>query len=192
MRAATLTTKDKILQAAAEIAMEVGPVHLSLDAVARRAGLSKGGLLYTFPTKAKLLEALVEHHVAEFDESLRMQEARRNHKVNSVVQACIEVYRAEFVLNEPEPSGILAAIANDPSFIDPIRRYNKQLLDRMKENPEDPTMALIAFLTIEGLRSLKLLDMDTLTHEDQIAAIDGLRQLFAPCDPDKPSQPVGG
>ena len=41
MRAATLTTKDKILQAAAEIAMEVGPVHLSLDAVARRAGLSK-------------------------------------------------------------------------------------------------------------------------------------------------------
>ncbi|MDA4635938.1 hypothetical protein NZA98_33475, partial [Escherichia coli] len=90
---------------------------------------------------------------------------------------------------EPEPSGILAAIANDPSFIDPIRRYNKQLLDRMKENSEDPTMALIAFLTIEGLRSLKLLDMDTLTHEDQIAAIDGLRQLFAPCDPDKPSQP---
>ena len=103
----TLSTKDKILQAAAEIAKGVGPVHLSLDAVARRAGLSKGGLLYTFPTKAKLLEALVEQHVSEFDESLRREEAARNHGPNSVVLACIAVYRAEFLCNEPEPSAFL-------------------------------------------------------------------------------------
>ena len=69
-------------------------MHLSLDAVARRAGLSKGGLLYTFPTKAKLLEALVEQHVAEFDESLRKEEPNEN-TVRQVV--AFEVYRAEFV-----------------------------------------------------------------------------------------------
>jgi AcrR family transcriptional regulator len=180
MKADILSTKDKILQAAAEIAMEVGPVHLSLDAVARRAGLSKGGLLYTFPTKAKLLEALVEQHMAKFDESLRQQEAILNHGVNSVVLACIAVYRAEFVCNKAEPSGILAAIANDPGFLDPIRRYNKQLLQRMRENASDPTLAMMVFLTIEGLRSLKLFEMDLLARDEQIAAIDRLRNLFEP------------
>ncbi|CAN7478191.1 TetR/AcrR family transcriptional regulator [Phyllobacterium sp. LjRoot231] len=180
----TLSTKDKILQAAAEIAKEVGPVHLSLDAVARRAGLSKGGLLYTFPTKAKLLEALVEQHVSEFDESLRKEEAARNHGPNSVVLACIAVYRAEFVCNEPEPSGILVAIANDPGFLEPIRRYNKQLLQRMRENAEDPALAMMVFLTIEGLRSLKLFEMNVVSKEEQIAAIDRLKNLFEPADPE--------
>jgi AcrR family transcriptional regulator len=178
MKADTLSTKDKILQAAAEIAMEVGPVHLSLDSVARRAGLSKGGLLYSFPTKAKLLEALVEHHMAKFDESLRQEEAVLNHGVNSVVLACIAVYRAEFVCNKAEPSGILAAIANDPGFLDPIRRYNKQLLQRMRENASDPALAMMVFLTIEGLRSLKLFEMNLLTRDEQVAAIDRLKNLF--------------
>ncbi len=182
MKADTLSTKDKILQAAAEITMEVGPVNLSLDAVARRAGLSKGGLLYTFPTKAKLLEALVEHHMAEFDESLKKEEAARNHGRNSVILACIAVFRAEFLCNEPEPSGILAAIANDPTFLDPIRRYNKQLLQRIRENSEDPTLALMAFLTIEGMRSLKLFEMEGLSHDEQIATIDRLKLLFQSAD----------
>ncbi|MHC1549113.1 TetR/AcrR family transcriptional regulator [Phyllobacterium sp. K27] len=182
MKADTLSTKDKILQAAAEITMEVGPVNLSLDAVARRAGLSKGGLLYTFPTKAKLLEALVEHHMAEFDESLKKEEAARNHSKNSVILACIAVFRAEFLCNEPEPSGILAAIANDPTFLDPIRRYNKQLLQRIRENSEDPTLALMAFLTIEGMRSLKLFEMEGLSRDEQIATIDRLKLLFESAD----------
>jgi AcrR family transcriptional regulator len=190
MTSDTLSTKDKILQAAAEIAKEVGPVHLSLDAVARRAGLSKGGLLYTFPTKAKLLEALVEQHVSEFDESLRKEEAARNHGPNSVVLACIAVYRAEFLCNEPEPSGILAAIANDPGFLEPIRRYNKQLLQRMRENAEDPTLAMMVFLTIEGLRSLKLFEMGLLSKDEQIAAIDRLKNLFEPADAQTADVPV--
>ena len=180
----TLSTRDKILQAAAGITKEVGPVNLSLDAVARRAGISKGGLLYTFPTKAKLLEALVQQHVSEFDESLRREEAARSFGPNSVVLACIAVYRAEFVCNEPEPSGILAAIANDPGFLEPIRRYNKQLLQRMRENATDPMLAMMVFLTIEGLRSLKLFEMNVVSRDEQIAAIDRLRNLFEPADPE--------
>lgn len=43
-------TKQRILDAAAEIARELGPGHLSLEAVATRAGVSKGGLLYHFPS----------------------------------------------------------------------------------------------------------------------------------------------
>ncbi len=33
---------------------------MTLDSVAERAGLSKGGLLYNFPTKEALLQAVVQ------------------------------------------------------------------------------------------------------------------------------------
>ena len=49
-------SREKILTAAADVAREAGPGNLSLDAVASRAGVSKGGLLYNFPSKAKLMQ----------------------------------------------------------------------------------------------------------------------------------------
>lgn len=42
------SSREKILAAAAELADIVGPGNISLDAVAQRAGVSKGGLLYNF------------------------------------------------------------------------------------------------------------------------------------------------
>ena len=63
MKKQRANSREKILAAAADVARESGPGNLSLDAVAQRAGVSKGGLLYNFPTKAKLMQALVEHYL---------------------------------------------------------------------------------------------------------------------------------
>ena len=54
------SARQRILAAADELSRDLGPANLSLDAVAQRAGVSKGGLLYHFPSKARLLKALVE------------------------------------------------------------------------------------------------------------------------------------
>ncbi|TIP33330.1 MAG: TetR/AcrR family transcriptional regulator, partial [Mesorhizobium sp.] len=63
MRAPRANSREKILAAAADVAREAGPGSLSLEAVASRAGVSKGGLLYNFPTKAKLMQGLVESYL---------------------------------------------------------------------------------------------------------------------------------
>ncbi|QIX28465.1 TetR/AcrR family transcriptional regulator [Nocardioides sp. JQ2195] len=44
--------------------------NLSLDAVARAAGLTKPGLLYHFPDKAALLTAVLQHVLDGYEESL--------------------------------------------------------------------------------------------------------------------------
>ncbi|MBN8999427.1 MAG: helix-turn-helix transcriptional regulator, partial [Rhizobiales bacterium] len=64
--------RERILDAAVNVAHEVGPAHLSLDAVAERAGVSKGGLLYHFPTKQDLLKALVERHLAAIEAAVEV------------------------------------------------------------------------------------------------------------------------
>lgn len=52
-------TAERILAAAREIVRADGPDHLTFDAVADRVGVSKQAVLYWFPNKARLIEALV-------------------------------------------------------------------------------------------------------------------------------------
>lgn len=54
-------TRARLLSAADQIAAESGAAGVSLDAVAARAGVSKGGLLYHFPTKVALLAGRIPH-----------------------------------------------------------------------------------------------------------------------------------
>src|SRR3954454_9447968 len=59
------STRERILDSASELVREVGSGRLTLDAVAERAGLSKGGLLYNFPSKDALLQGMLERLIAE-------------------------------------------------------------------------------------------------------------------------------
>ena len=52
-------TAARILAAAREIVRATGPDTLTFDAVAARVGVSKQAVLYWYPNKARLIEALV-------------------------------------------------------------------------------------------------------------------------------------
>lgn len=53
--------RAKILRAFAELLSDSGERAATLDAVAARAGVSKGGLLYHFPSKDALVGGLTDH-----------------------------------------------------------------------------------------------------------------------------------
>jgi AcrR family transcriptional regulator len=52
--------REAVLDAFEALLIEVGERAATLDAVARRAGVSKGGLLYHFPTKEAMIAVLLE------------------------------------------------------------------------------------------------------------------------------------
>lgn len=183
MNDSPVTARVRILKAAAELAKEVGPAHISLDAVAARAGLSKGGLLYNFPSKKKLIEALVERHLEKFDEVLRMRESEHSDCGNALALALLELVSCEAPEHRPDAAGVLAAIAEDPSFLDPIRRYRRDLLDRLIASSGDVAGALIVFLAVEGLRSMQLFGTDTLGPSERAAIFARLRDLLHPPEP---------
>ena len=58
--AMTATAREEILDAYARLVVDGGTKAATLESVARDAGVSKGGLLYHFPSKAKLAEGLAE------------------------------------------------------------------------------------------------------------------------------------
>ena len=67
-----VSSREAILDAAEAVVLADGAAHLTLDAVAERAKVSKGGLLYHFNTKEALLEGMVERQVRRID-AIRLQ-----------------------------------------------------------------------------------------------------------------------
>jgi AcrR family transcriptional regulator len=154
---------ERLLQAAEDLAWEAGAGNLTLDAVAARAGVSKGGLLYHFPSKQKLMEALVERYIEHFNDDLTGREIAHENSSNATARAYLEMFMEETKCDRPPPSGVLAALAENPSYLNPIRAHHREMLDRMKASANDPTVALIVFLTVQGIKSMELLTMGTLS-----------------------------
>src|ERR1700722_665718 len=51
--------REVLLDAAERVAIRLGAAHLTLDAVAKEAKVGKGGLIYHFPSKKALFEAML-------------------------------------------------------------------------------------------------------------------------------------
>ena len=60
------TTQQSIIAAARRIVQRDGVAHLTIEALAREAGLSKGGVLYHFPTKDSLIEGMITSFLEAF------------------------------------------------------------------------------------------------------------------------------
>jgi AcrR family transcriptional regulator len=62
-----LETRQRLLTAAITTMQEHGIAALTLDAVAKEARISKGGLLHHFASKTALIEAILRHLFADFE-----------------------------------------------------------------------------------------------------------------------------
>jgi AcrR family transcriptional regulator len=176
-QAARGDTRRRILDAAQELAHDLGTTRLSLDAVAAKAGVSKGGLLYHFPSKSLLMEALVEDFLGRYDEAISAEE--RTGEANSAIRAYIAQFRAERGRGKTASSGLLAALAEDPDMLAPVRRRESDFLSRIRANASDPQLATLAFLALHGIRAMELLNIRVLEAADEDALLESLRDRLA-------------
>ena len=82
MRADARRNRDKLIAAAKDLFAETG-TDVSLDAVARRAGVGPGTLYRHFPTRDALVEAAYRSEVAELSTSAGRVASRSSAAVES-------------------------------------------------------------------------------------------------------------
>ncbi|MBB6672948.1 TetR/AcrR family transcriptional regulator [Cohnella nanjingensis] len=143
--------RSAILQVACRLVRERGASRLTLDAVAKEAGVSKGGLLYHFPTKEALIQAALDDFLNRFDSSTE-EEAARNAKLdNRWAQAYL---RQTFEISKEDLEmsfGILAAASSNPDLLEPMRQRYIDWQSRMTAECRDPVEATVARLAADGL-----------------------------------------
>ncbi|MEW6234856.1 MAG: TetR/AcrR family transcriptional regulator [Candidatus Omnitrophota bacterium] len=160
--------KDRILDCAEELVVEIGAGNLTLDAIAERAQISKGGLLYNFPTKESLLKAIVSRLIERFD---KLHEQVRNQipegpgrDLKAYVHARLEMSGAmnQFQINQNVCASLLAVFANDPKLVAPIREVFKKRLDTIEKSTSSFEKAAIIAFAAEGLAFLELIQFSPL------------------------------
>lgn len=92
------SSRDKILDALVEVLLEGGVGAVTLDAVCTRAGVSKGGLLYHFGSKAELFDGLTERLAA----GIRQQIAAAPSDTADMVRWFLRISTAELDGDEHE------------------------------------------------------------------------------------------
>lgn len=153
--------KPKLLQAAAELISEQGGDQLTLDKVAERADVSKGGLLYHFPSKDALMMGLLQHLVEaiEQEEAAVYAEFDDSKPHNAALLMVLARLRAARSFRDQKHfnHALLTAAVNHRHLVDQIRG---KLLSKLEVIAKDPR-ALQIFLAVEGLfflETLKLTD----------------------------------
>ncbi len=182
MREAT-DTKEKIRNAAARLMASGAAGRFTLDAVAKNAGVSKGGLLYHFPSKQALVESMLEQLLeqrAGFHSS-----TGGGTSVASPGKLLAELADHEFHMDSAEREygqAILAAAVQDRDLLKPATTYISDLFSALGRSGTDPSLAQVLLLAIEGLQLLELLGLLTTTAADRDRLAVRLKQLAAGLD----------
>jgi AcrR family transcriptional regulator len=116
----------RILDAAENLIIARGVTALTLEAAAREAGVSKGGLLYHFASKEALLETLLGRLSAFIAQEFAACVAAQPEGPGRVARAMLEwgFGEGEMACNERHQRAgavFLAAFHHDPALLAPIR-----------------------------------------------------------------------
>lgn len=171
-------TKAALLDAAADVVRSDGVTKLTLDRVAESAGVSKGGLLYHYPTKKALIAATLERTLQRSDERLDQLAARNGLQTGAFATAYLDYVRS----GEPDavdaPTGIFASAALDDGDLAPARAQFAQWQDRLLNDGLDPTLALLARVVGDGLWLIDLFGLAPLTTDQRNAVISQVETLI--------------
>ncbi len=163
--------RNEILAAALQVVQESGANHLTIDAVANRAGASKGGVLYHFKSKRDLLRGMLDNLI---ENNARRIEARK-----SGDSSLAALLHEENQLTDAEhlaSLALVAACAEDPELLTPAREHIGEVLAQISAESSDYDQALILFLANEGLRFLNLFALNPMSSAEVKEVRRRLRQ----------------
>jgi len=171
-------TRLNLLKAANALLLGQGANALTLDAVAARAGVSKGGLLYHFPSKDALIEGMVERYLADF-------EARIEAHLAGIEQPTAVAWARAYLEAslEPDPEGmavsaaLLAAVTVNPVLLQPMQVRYEVWQARLDALP-DPAVAWLVRLAMDGLWMTDLLQIAPPASDQRRAVAQKLIRLI--------------
>lgn len=177
------SSRELILDAAEAVAAADGAAHLTLDAVAERAGVSKGGLLYNFPTKEALLEAMLDRHMHHFEALQTQALAALPPGPGRALKALVLTANSK-CHEKDKRSGCstLAALAHNPRLLEPIRAAHRRRVERL--TAADGEFAALPFartaavsLAVDGLCLLEILQVSPYSAGERQHIVDDLLRL---------------
>jgi AcrR family transcriptional regulator len=155
MEPAQPSLRDRMLDAAEAVVARQGIAHLTLEAVAAEAGISKGGLLHHFPTKDKLVEGMVVRSAAQWRSYFAQAYDRTPPGPGRMARALLGHCMANAECWDEQlrhsSSAVFAALAQNPSLIEPMRAAYADLYARVADDGLPPGHGEAVIAAVDGL-----------------------------------------
>jgi AcrR family transcriptional regulator len=162
--------RESILLATCTLLVRQGSEKLTLDSVAQEAGVSKGGLLYHFPSKQALLEGVLSWLLDSFAAEIHAYVEADPNPVGRWNRAHIN---AGIKIGEEEKMRVIASllsiISTNPNLQSILEKHVKSWCEHLYSDGIAPEKVTIMQLAVDGYF---------------------FRKMFGPKDKDKSFMPV--
>jgi len=147
--------RDRILDVAQARLLQHGPSGLVLSAVAEDAGVSKGGLLYHFPSKEALIDGLTDRMLDRFDflqESLAVMEGEApGCWSRAYLDSTVDPDGSPADNSAQLMAGLLAAVGARGEKLAPVRERFASWHRRLEHDGIDAELAMLVRFAADGL-----------------------------------------
>lgn len=154
--------RDSVLEVAESIVVQQGAGELTFDAVAKGAGITKGGVQSCFGTKEGLITAMLERWNDAYESEKAALMSQPGCEALTPIEQHVRVTATAHSLNARSAS-LLAALLQSKEQVSGIREWYGAQLAQIDTATDDGRRARLAFLATEGafmLRYLGLADID--------------------------------
>lgn len=171
--------QNDILDAAERVVVRNGAAQLTLDAVASEAGISKASVIYDYKTKQQLIKAVIVRRIEK--EKARIKGA--TDALGAVSDATVRGLIAA-AHEKPDNSvravagNLAAALACDDELRSVIENYYHGTIASVMETSKSPCKGLLAFLALEGLKSLEWHKYYSWTAAERILILQEITNLL--------------
>lgn len=174
-----------MLDAAQRVVLRQGIANLTLDAVAAECGMSKGGLLHHFPSKDRLVEALVVRS-AEcwrgcYTEAYEQTPPGPGRMARALLSHCLSDAECWTEQLRSNSSAVFAALAQNPNLIEPMRAAYTELYRRIEADGLPPGVGEAVAAAIDGLWLEWVLGLAPLDQERVVRVRKALENILAQC-----------
>ena len=150
-------SRDGLLDVAEEIVRSRGGNALTVGALAQAAGISKGGVQYSFASKDAIIRGLIERWTSQFDALLGDQ-----HDEDPVrfVHRYIAATRASHEAMNAKMAALLVSYLEDPANLEETRKWYQGIFARLAGDGPEARATRVAFLAVEGLFLMRINGID--------------------------------
>ncbi len=166
-------TREGLLEIAEGIVRSEGAAGLTIDALARAARISKGGVQYSFPSKDDLVRALIGRWTHQFDDLLGEID---DVQPADLIRQYMRVMRSSQAAMNAKLAGLMIAYIQNPRNVMETRQWYRSMFERLGGGASDAQAARVALLAVEGLFFLRIAGIDE--EGEWIAFLDDVECVF--------------
>jgi AcrR family transcriptional regulator len=170
--------REKLMRAMLDIVGDEGAAALTYDSLVARSGLTRGGVMYHFPSKESMLQGLVEHYMQQELGKVQARWESYGKTVDGLLRAELECAREADQNDQHVSVSLLPVILQSPAMMANIRHVVEGRYTQLDEATAGFEQAAIALLVIDAFEMSKAFGFNLMPeHKRQAILKRLLRQV---------------